>query len=121
MFISKQKGQICSIALTDLKGALRQLTDWLSSLWAVVIWTVLLTALVFILDSRTQDFAGRGIGWFSVYVLVKGTSHASTSSGETLSLESVPPASSARPPQMPYGGGWAGSDSQRHVRRPLPY
>ena len=37
-----------------------------------------------------------------------GASHPSTSSGEPLSLKSVPPAHFARPPQMPCGGGRGG-------------
>ena len=37
-----------------------------------------------------------------------GASHPSTSSGEPLSLKSVPPAHFARPPQMPFGGGMGG-------------
>ena len=51
---------------------------------------------------------GRGFGWFRRSSLRVGASHPSTSSGEPLSLKSVPPAHFARPPQMPCGGGMGG-------------
>ena len=51
---------------------------------------------------------GRRFGWFSWKSLRVGASHPSTSSGEPLSLKSVPPAHFARPPQMPCGGGMGG-------------
>ena len=50
----------------------------------------------------------RGFGWFRRSSLRVGALHPSTSSGEPLSLKSVPPAHFARPPQMPFGGGMGG-------------